>query len=836
MIGRKLGRYRIEAKLGEGGMGVVYRAHDEQLERDVALKVLNSGALADEAARKRFRQEALALSQLNHPHICTIYEVGEEENQAYIAMEHVKGSTLTALIPPEGLPPETVVRYGSQIVDALAHAHERNLLHRDLKGSNVIITPEGRVKVLDFGLAKQLQDQKLLDATRSQEPLTDAGSIVGTVHFLAPEVLRAERSDARSDIWAFGVLLYHAVRGELPFRGHSAFEVTSAILRESPAPLPSHVPAGLRAILQRCLSKDPAQRYQSAVEVRAALGVMEDISSGVAPARPPTLPSRRRWPLAAAAAALLAVLAAGLWWFFGRGRPPELSGQRLISTFPGSHRAATFSPDGSMIAFVSDAGGGPQVWIKNLAQGDPVQITKFGDGPPSRPRWSPKNDQIVFGRRGQGIWSVAPLGGTARRLLDTGRNPSFSADGERLVYERGNETWVAKADGSDARRVQGVPEKYYSMDSLPAFSPDGRWIAFFHQELGPNGDLWVVPSGGGQARRLTFDTRVGFAPVWTPDGRWILYSSARTGSCTLWRVPIAGGAPQPLTTGAGEDHDPALSADGKRLLFTNVRTNWFPTLLDPATGRKKEWESRIGLLFPRFSPAGDRIAFFGGEEEIHIFTFNLEGKDRRQVTQGKEEVNVMPTWSSDGSVLYFYQQRPKPSYRSVPAAGGASTEIAPWSWETHNGAQVDAQSRFVVYTLEEGGRPPATMLRDLQNGQERALRRGMHNLSWSRDSRTVLGSEGEVITCPADGGECTVWTKGFQPRWSGDGDAIYFLRGQRTLPDVWRISLKDRRETKIGAIGPFSPIDTHFDVSPQDQIVYSEYREGRHELWLGDLR
>src|SRR6185503_9742841 len=181
----------------------VYRAHDEQLERDVALKVLNSGALADEAARKRFRQEALALSQLDHPHICTIYEVGEEDDQAYIAMEHVKGSTLTALIPLEGLPAETVIRYGSQISDALAHAHERNLLHRDLKGSNVLITPEGRVKVLDFGLAKQLQDQKLLDATRSQEPLTDAGSIVGTVHFLAPEVLRAERPDARSDIWAF---------------------------------------------------------------------------------------------------------------------------------------------------------------------------------------------------------------------------------------------------------------------------------------------------------------------------------------------------------------------------------------------------------------------------------------------------------------------------------------------------------------------------------------------------------------------------------------------------------------------------------------------------------
>jgi Tol biopolymer transport system component/tRNA A-37 threonylcarbamoyl transferase component Bud32 len=822
-------------------MGVVYRARDEQLERDVALKVLSAGSLADEAARKRFRQEALALSQLNHPHICTIYEVGEEENQAYIAMEHVKGSTLNALIPAEGLPAETVIRYGAQIADALAHAHERNLLHRDLKGSNVVITPEGRAKVLDFGLAKQLQDQKLLDATRSQEALTDAGSLVGTVHYLPPEVLRAERADARSDIWAFGVLLYYAVQGELPFQGQSAFEVTSAILRESPPPLSSHVPAGLRAILQRCLSKDPAQRYQTAVEVRAALGVMEDISSGVGTARPAPIPTRRRWPLAAAAAALLAA-AAGLWWFLGRVRPPELSGQRLISTFPGSHRTATFSPDGSIIAFLSDAGGAPQVWIKNLVQGDPVQITKFENGAPARPRWSPKNDQIVFARRGLGIWSTPPLGGAPRRLLDAGRNPSFSSDGERLVYERGKEIWVAKADGSDPRRIEGVPERFYSMDSLPAFSPDGRWIAFFHAEVGPHGDLWVIASTGGQARQLTFDTRAAGAPIWTPDGRWILYSSSRAGSRTLWCVPAAGGAPQPLTTGAGEDHDPALSADGKRLLFTNVRTNWLPTLLDPATGKRTElMESRTDLVFPRFSPAGDRIAFFHqAAEGVHIFTFDLEGKDLRQVTQGKQEINTMPTWSGDGAVLYFYQMRPKFSYRSVPVAGGASTEVAPWRWETQHDAQVDPQGRYLVYVRQEGSRAPVTMLRDMQSGQEKSLGWSISDLSWSRDGRTVLGSQrdGGVSACPVQGGECTVWTKGFQPRWSGDGSAIYFLRSafRPSQPDLWCISLRERRETKIGPIGPFQPIEVHYDVSPRDQVVYSEYREGRHELWLGEVK
>src|SRR5258706_6885963 len=174
-----------------------------------------------------------------------------------------------------------------------------------------------------------------------------------------------------------------------------------------------------------------------------------------------------------------------------------------------------------------------------------------------RPRWSPKNDQIVFGR-GQEIWSVAPLGGPARRIIDSGRNPNFSADGERLVFERGQEIWVAKADGSDAHRVDGSPYNPFSMDNLPALSRDGKWIVFFLSELGPHGDLWVLPVEGGKARRLTFDMRPASGPLWTPDSRWIIYSSSRAGSTTLWRVPAAGGTPEPLTTGAGEDTEPAL--------------------------------------------------------------------------------------------------------------------------------------------------------------------------------------------------------------------------------------------------------------------------------------
>lgn len=307
MIGRKLAHYQILARIGAGGMGVVFRARDEWLDRDVALKVLPADSLADEAARKRFHTEALALSRLNHPHICTIYEVGEEDGQTYIAMEYIEGRALSELVHGEGLPVETVIRYGSQMADALDHAHARGIVHRDLKGSNVMVTRDGRVKVLDFGLAKRLSGKEA-EATSTQG-LTEAGTVMGTLAYMAPEVLRGEPADPRADLWALGVLLYEAVAGVLPFQGKTGFETSSAILRESPAPLPPRAPAGLRAIVQRCLAKDPAERYARAGEVRAALETVQPDTVAAPVAAPQPASASRRTPLLLGALGVVATLA-----------------------------------------------------------------------------------------------------------------------------------------------------------------------------------------------------------------------------------------------------------------------------------------------------------------------------------------------------------------------------------------------------------------------------------------------------------------------------------------------------------------------------------------------
>ncbi len=281
MIGKSLGHFQIEERIGSGGMGVVYRARDTQLDRAVALKLVGEKYSQDAQARARLLNEARTASALNHPHVCHIYEVGEAGGHAYIAMEYVAGKPLAQTIPQEGLPVETVLRYGIQIADAVAHAHDHGVVHRDLKSANVMITHEGRTKVLDFGLAHRQRGEEFAEVTRSQVSLAQSGTISGTLHSIAPEVLRGEPSDPRSDVWALGVLLYEMAAGRLPFEGKTGFEMSSAILREQPAPLPPRVPAALRAVILRCLAKDPAQRFARSSEVRASLETIQSSEESI---------------------------------------------------------------------------------------------------------------------------------------------------------------------------------------------------------------------------------------------------------------------------------------------------------------------------------------------------------------------------------------------------------------------------------------------------------------------------------------------------------------------------------------------------------------------------
>ena len=284
MIGKVLGHCRVEEKIGEGGMGSVYRAYDELLHRDVALKVVNKNPGLDKSTSQNLLQEARASSSLSHPNICTIHEVGESEGELYIVMELVEGKTLRDLCAESGLPPESVLRYGVQVAAALTRAHDRGIAHRDLKSTNIIVTPEGLVKVLDFGLAKRVGGSVFDTPTMTFATVQGASSVSGTLPYMAPEILRGESPDHRADLWALGVVLYEAASGRLPFQGRTGFEISSAIMRELPSQLGPPVSPGLWAVIQRCLAKEPAQRYQRASEIQAAL---EAVQSGVIVATSP---------------------------------------------------------------------------------------------------------------------------------------------------------------------------------------------------------------------------------------------------------------------------------------------------------------------------------------------------------------------------------------------------------------------------------------------------------------------------------------------------------------------------------------------------------------------
>jgi serine/threonine protein kinase/TolB-like protein len=308
--GSTLGPYEIVAPLGAGGMGEVYRAHDAKLDRDVALKVLPAANFADPAARARLLQEARAAARLNHPHICTVHDVGEAGDQAYIAMELVDGEPLDVRLSRERLPFEETMRYARHLSDALAHAHGRRVVHRDLKSANIIVTPDGRAKVLDFGLAKQLREGALEETTRSQASLTTPGTVMGTLAYMAPEQLRGRPADARSDIWALGVVMYEMAAGVRPFGGTTGFEVSSAILNQSPRPLPAHVPPAFQAAVDRCLQKHPDRRYQRASDVQAALDALQ--AGTVTPwTQWRYLIRRHAWPAWAAVALVAVSLLAG---------------------------------------------------------------------------------------------------------------------------------------------------------------------------------------------------------------------------------------------------------------------------------------------------------------------------------------------------------------------------------------------------------------------------------------------------------------------------------------------------------------------------------------------
>jgi len=566
-----------------------------------------------------------------------------------------------------------------------------------------------------------------------------------------------------------------------------------------------------------------------------------------------------------AAAAVLAVAAALLLGTDPARYSPQAGEGRLVTDFPGNHRDPAFRADGSMMAFASDASGDWQIWVQSLAGGAPVQITRDA-GSAHRPNWSPHSDVIVFGRalRGEApaIWSVDPLGTTAPRLLiERGVSPGLSDDGASIVYADagGDGIWRARADGTAPRRVPGTPRMEEPAIAAPALSPDGRHIAYFAHSVGPLGDLWVIPTGGGEPRRLTLEDARVRSPTWTPDGRFVIYVSARGGTPNLWAVPFTGGEPRPVTIGAGEHGQPAVAPDGGRLLYTDRRTRWSLMRTDPDTGvHQALLERRYSLYIPQVSPDGRHIAYFSElPSGNHVFTVAIDGTDVRQLTTGEGDLNICPIWSADGDSLLIYQEKPSASLRRQPLGGGPSVEVlAGFRYATHHSARERPQGDAVVYVRMEppgSGRPTRTIVRDLKSGAETVLPLPAVGWpTWTRDGEQVLGARrdsGEIVLCAVAEGTCEVLAqtgapveaehpRGFHPRWSADETRIFYLRFSGTAAattELWVVDRDGGHQRKLVDLAPRDVVDPRFEVTPDDQIVWSRVERSSYAIWVAEL-
>jgi len=738
--GEMLGHHRVEAKLGQGGMGTVYRAWDTRLQRPVALKVLHE-------REERLLREARAASALNHPNIVTIYEVGP----SFIAMELVEGKPLAGRLPLD-----TALNYASQIAAALAKAHAAGVIHRDMKPANILVTGDGVVKLLDFGLAKRA---RLTEAESAA--LTIEGEIVGTPSYMSPEQAEGKPADERSDIFSFGVVLYEMLSGRRAFTGDSTVSILGAVLKEEPPPL-KEVPAELEKLVTRCLRKDPARRIQHMDDVKLALEELRETA-----ARP------QRGPLRVAALiALVGVMAVTFWLLSQRARRPAAEMRVVpLTSYPGYEVHPSFSPDGSQIAFAWNGEGTDtfKIYVKVVGSvAAPLRLTTGPANDHYPAAWSPDGRQIAFVREMANhmeVRLISALGGPERRLAGVSwvarmyghdSHLSWSPDGRWLaVGERQPDGgWgisLLPVEPGERRRLTSNPA---GPDYLPAFSPDGRSLAYVScpGPLALACDLYLLTLGPdlaprGRPRRVSNERAWMHGLAWTENGQYLLYAARRCagGPSILWRADVAGAKPERVESAGTEVGPFTVSRAGRRLAYSRWsadRDVW-------------KWESggRVQRLLastleehnPQYSPNGSRIAFSSNRAGgcFEIWTAASDGSNTLQLTNGPGMSQGTPRWSPDGQWIAF---------DSLGEDG-----------------DVD------VFVIDAAGGPPRRLTPE--NSDESVP-------SWSRDGKWIYfrsnrTGRDEVWRSPFAGGPAVQVTDagGYVAFESWDGKTLYYAKG-----------------------------------------------------------
>ncbi len=881
MVGDTISQYKILSKLGEGGMGVVYKAEDMKLGRLVALKFLPEHKADSDKDTERFMQEARTASALNHPNVCTIYDIKEEDDRQFIVMEYVDGKTLRDLIQEKQLDYGETVGYALQIGEALNAAHEKEIVHRDVKTENIMITKNNQVKVMDFGLAK------LKGAARQTKTM----STVGTLAYMSPEQIKGDKVDTRSDIFSFGVVFFEMLTGRTAFRGEYNSALMYSILNEAPQSLQEFRPDAsndFSEVINKALEKEVEYRYQSISgvlsdlkrlkrdtgkislktvdEIKASKSSSESFAqrSDISSTKPATPSKRKRLikPVLYAAGAAILFIAVFILLFqkYKDADKIELGQSQKLTYAAGMEIDPELSPDGKMIAFSSGTMGQTHLFIRQITGGRTIALTEGLNGDHRLPKWSPDGTKIAFQSKGS-VYIVPSLGGNPKLLIENASCPAWSPDGKQIAYVRGRAIYTQLVYGGESKKITDVKS--------PAFlswSPNGQLITCSsgnYSFIGGNiaaSSVCVVSVKQGNPIFITDRKYLNTCPVWMPDGKNILYISDRDGSRDVYKISISkdgktAGKPERITTNLNP-FILSLSSDGKKLaysLLTNSQNIWKIRIPDeePVSAAEAKPVTTGNQKIEGFDVSldGNWLTFdsnLRGNQDIYKMSLVSKDMEPEQLTTNRS-IDFIPSWSPDGKTIAFYSFRNGNRDIYLISSNGTSLQQLTDFPAAEQYPDWSPDSKSLVFTSGKTGRIMLYIISKkndgLNWGEPRQLTfNGGFFPKWSPDGKLIAYWSGNGISViPPEGGTSRKLIQhsdpsSFFPAWSPDSKTVYFkAKNKERNSSIWSVPVSGGIPKLLVKFDDPARKSNRPEFTTDGQHFYFTITDYQSDIWLLNL-